>query len=62
MVELFCNSQRLEAIGCFLREALLLMFDRILNVTQFEEVSTSGVRERNLGLALPPNFLDLRQT
>ena len=38
------------------------MFDRILNATLSEEkVSTIGVIQENLGLPLPPNFLNSYQ-
>ena len=38
-----------------------LMFDRILNVTLSEEVSTTRVTQGNLELPLPPNSLDTKQ-
>ena len=39
------------------------MFDGILNETLSEEkVSTTGVRQENLELILPPNSIDSHQT
>ena len=40
---------------------MFLMFDRILNVTLSEEVSTTRVTQGNLELPLPPNSLDTEQ-
>ena len=38
----FCGkSQRAKAVGCFCGGAVSLMFDRILNVTLYEKVSTT---------------------
>ena len=37
------------------------LFDRILNVTLSEEVSTTRVTQGNLELPLPPNSLDTKQ-
>ena len=55
----FCgNSQRVRAVGCFRGGAVSLMFDRILNETLSEEVSTTKVTEGNLELPLSPNSLD----
>ena len=56
---LFCgNSQQVKTVGCFRGGALLLMFDRTLNVTLSEEISTTGITQKNLELPLPPNSLD----
>ena len=54
---LFCRSSlHGEVVGCFYREAALLMFDRVQNATLSEEkVSTNGVTQGNLELLLPPN-------
>ena len=38
------------------------MFDEILSVALSEEVSSTRVTQGNLGLHLPPNFLDSHQT
>ena len=55
----FCgNSQRVRAVGCFRGGAVSLMFDRILNETLSEEVSTTKVTEGNLELPLSPNSID----
>ena len=55
----FCgNSQRVRAVGCFRGGAVSLMFDRILNETLSEEVSTTKVTEGNLELPLSPKSLD----
>ena len=53
------NSQRVSTVGCFRGGAVLLIFDRILNVTLSEEVSTTVVKKDNLELPLPPNSFDL---
>ena len=53
------NSQRVNTVGCFRGGAVLLIFDRILNVTLSEEVSTTVVKKDNLELPLPRNSLDL---
>ena len=56
---LFCgNSQQVKTVDCFRGGALLLMFDRILNVTLSKEISTTGITQKNLELPLPPNSLD----
>ena len=61
-VELFCgNSQSVNSVGCFRRGATLLMFDGILNATLSEEPYTTGVKQGNLELPLPPNSLDSHQ-
>ena len=61
-VELFCgNSQRVNSVGCFRRGATSLMFDGILNATLSEEPYTTGVKQGNLELSLPPNSLDSHQ-
>ena len=39
---------RVKAIGCFCRGAPSLMFERILNTTLSEKVSTAGVTQDNL--------------
>ena len=50
-VELFCkNSQRVKPVDYFCKGAPSLMFDRFLNVTMCEEVSTTGVIQENLEL------------
>ena len=55
----FCgNSQRVRAVGCFRGGAVSLMFDRILNETLSEEVSTTKVTEGNLELPLSSKSLD----
>ena len=57
----FCgNSQCVKAVGCF-RGGAVSLFDRILNVTLSEEVSTTRVTQGNLELPLPPNSLDTKQ-
>ena len=61
-VELLCgNSQRVNSVGCFRRGATSLMFDGILNATLSEEPYTTGVKQGNLELSLPPNSLDSHQ-
>ena len=58
MVNLFCvNKQRVKPVGCFRTGAPSLMFDGILNVTLYEEVSTT-VTQGNLELPLPLDSLD----
>ena len=37
------------------------MFDRILNATLSEKISTPGVRQENLNFSLPPHSLDSHQ-
>ena len=62
-MELFCgNSKRVKPVDCFRRGAPLLMFDRFLNVTLCDEVSTTGVTQENLKLPLPSDSLDSHQT
>ena len=59
MVDLFCVSkQHVKPVGCFRTGAPSFMFDRILNVTLSEEVSTTVVTQGNLKLPLPPDSLD----
>ena len=56
-------SDRFQIVGCFLRGAPSLMFDRILNATLSQEkVSTTWVTQGNLELSLPPNSLDSHET
>ena len=63
VVELFCgNSLHVRAVGYFHRGAPSLMFDKVLNVTPSEEVSTTGVTQGNLKLLLHPNSSDSHQT
>ena len=53
MVGPFCgNSQRVKAVGCFRGGTVSLMFDRILNTTLSDKVSTTRVTQGNL--ELPP--------
>ena len=62
-MELFCgNSLHVRAVGYFHRGAPSLMFDKVLNVTPSEEVSTTGVTQGNLKLLLHPNSSDSHQT
>ena len=63
-MEFFCrNIQRVKPVGSFCRGVPSLMFDRILNVTLFdEEASTTDVTQVNLELPLPPDSLDSQQT
>ena len=51
-----------KTVGYFCRGALSLMFDRILNATLSEKVSTTGVTQENPELSLPPHSLDSHQT
>ena len=58
-MNLLCvNKQRVKPVGCFHTGTPSLMFDEILNVTLFEEVSTTGATQGNLKLPLPPDSLD----
>ena len=58
-MELFPRkSQRVKSVDCFRIGALLLMFDGFLNMTLWEEVSTTGVTQGNLELPLPPDSHD----
>ena len=54
--------KRVKAVGCFCRGAPSLMFDRILNATLSDKVSTTGVTQENLELPLTPNSFDSHQT
>ena len=60
MVGTFSGStQCVKVVGCFCRPAVLLMSDRILNVTLSEEkLSTIGSTQTNLELPLSPTSLD----
>ena len=53
-----------KVYGCwlFLQGALSLMFDRILNATLSEKVSTTGVIQENLEFPLLLNSFDSHQT
>ena len=51
-----------KTVGYFCRGALSLMFDRILDATLSEKVSTTGVTQENLELSLLPHALDSHQT
>ena len=63
VVELFCrHSQRVKAVGCFCGGAPSLIFDRIVNATLSEKVSTTGVTQGNLELLLPPSSFDSHET
>ena len=53
---------RVKAVGSFCRGAPSLMFDRLLNATLSEKVSTIGVTQENLELPLLPDSLDPHQT
>ena len=62
MVELFCgNSRGAKAVGCFLQRSSIGMFDRILNATLSEKVSTTWV-SLPLEVFLPPNSPDSPNT
>ena len=64
MVEqFFRNSQHVKAIDCVCRGVPSLMFDGILNaILSKEKISTTGVKQGNLELLLPPNSPDSCQT
>ena len=58
-MELFCgNNERVKTVGRFRTQAPSLMFDRIPNVTLSEEVSVTGVTQRNIEIPLRPGSLD----
>ena len=60
MVGTFSGStQYVKAVGCFCGRAVLLMSDRILNVTlSGEKLSTIGSTQGNLELPLSPTSVD----
>ena len=55
----FCGkNQGVKVVGCFRGGAVALRFNRILNATLSEEISTTGVIQGNLELPLPPYSFD----
>ena len=62
MEPFYGNSTRVKPVDCFRRGALSLMFDGFLNVDLCEDVSSTGITQRNLELRLPTGSLDSHQT
>ena len=56
------NTIRVKPVDCFRRGALSLMFDGFLNVGLCEDVSSTGITQRNLELRLANDSLDSHQT
>ena len=61
MEPFYGNSTRVKPVDCFRRGALS-MFDGFLNVSLCEDVSSTGITQRNLELRLPTDSLDSHQT
>ena len=62
MEPFYGNSTCVKPVDCFRRGALSLMFDGFLNVDLCEDVSSTGITQRNLELRLPTDSLDSHQT
>ena len=56
------NTIRVKPVDCFRRGALSLMSDGFLNVGLCEDVSSTGITQRNLELRLANDSLDSHQT